>query len=108
VFRGRADGRARLWPVRDTGYHIAGDGITLDGAGHSVSGNNTNGTTEAAGKLLPGQEVHPFFANLSGQLVELRGWTDASETTQANVMGSQQVLFNGYFNELWGMPYNFG
>ncbi|MHB1412594.1 MAG: hypothetical protein ACYCXU_04355 [Thermoleophilia bacterium] len=67
-----------------------------------------NGTTEAAGKLLPRQEVHPFFANLSGQLVELRGWTDASETTQANVMGSQRVLFNGYFNELWGMPYNFG
>lgn len=60
----------------------------------------------ASGTILPGQNATPNFPGTMGGPVEVRAWTDDAKTTPAEVMASQRVLWNGYFNEVLGTVLN--
>lgn len=60
-------------------------------------------TPGASGVIQPGQKVTPQFNGVKGGPVRVSAWTDSSKTTPANVMASQRVLWNGFFNEVVGL-----
>ncbi|MHB0867817.1 MAG: M23 family metallopeptidase [Thermoleophilia bacterium] len=57
----------------------------------------------ASGTILPGGNVTPTFPSRMGGPVQVRAWTDATKTTPADIIASQRVLYNGYFNEVVGV-----
>ena len=66
------------------------------------------GAVRAQGTLNAGQQVTPMFNGLIGGPVEVDGCSaafggDGSCSSPAQVMASQRVLWNGFFNETLGM-----
>ncbi|MHB8176556.1 MAG: N-acetylmuramoyl-L-alanine amidase, partial [Thermoleophilia bacterium] len=64
------------------------------------------GQLKSSGAIQPGANVTPTFPGVSGGPVEVKAWTDSGKSAPANVMASQRVMLNGYFNELDGTVYN--
>ena len=60
------------------------------------------GQLKASGIIQPGAYVTPEFTGLKNGPVEVQAWTDSNKQTTAKVLASQRVLWNGYFNEVWG------
>ncbi|MHB9111051.1 MAG: NosD domain-containing protein [Thermoleophilia bacterium] len=54
------------------------------------------------GPIYPGNNLTPTFPGLMGGPVEVRTYSDAARTTPHIAIVSQRVLWNGYFNEVWG------
>ncbi|MHB1412434.1 MAG: YCF48-related protein [Thermoleophilia bacterium] len=72
----------------------------------SMPGVDTATDSRAYGKLNPGQTAQPQFDGIQGGPVNVSAWTDSSKGTPANVMASQRVLWQGYFNETLGTNLN--
>ena len=69
--------------------------------------NQADGTlVTSESDILPGTNWTPTFPTKMGGPVEVRAWTDGTKTTPANVMASQRVLWNGFFNEVLGTVLN--
>jgi hypothetical protein len=64
------------------------------------------GLEQASGSILANSNVTPTFTGLRAGPVEVQAWTDAGHTTPANIMASQRVLWNGFFNETLGTVLN--
>ncbi len=67
------------------------------------------GNIQSSGTIHPGKNVTPTFPSLMGGPVEVQAWTgdpDPTKGTPANVIASQRVLWNGYFNEVLGTTLN--
>ena len=60
------------------------------------------GQLKTSGTLTAGASAAPTFPGLMNGPVEMQAWTDSSKQTPANVVASQRVDWNGYFNEVWG------
>jgi hypothetical protein len=58
------------------------------------------------GTLASGQYAIPTFPGIMDGPVKVQAWTNESKTTAANVVASQRVLWNGYFNEVLGTVHN--
>jgi hypothetical protein len=54
------------------------------------------------GPISPGGNETPTFPGSMGGPVEVRSFSDAAHTVTTSSIASQRVLWNGYFNELWG------
>ncbi|MHB8859828.1 MAG: hypothetical protein ACYC6Z_10175 [Thermoleophilia bacterium] len=63
---------------------------------------SVDGIVRASGTIAAGKNVIPAFPGIMGGPVEVKAWTDSGKGTAANVMASQRVLWNGYFNETLG------
>ena len=61
------------------------------------------GVTRFQGTLNGGQQVTPTFNGVIGGPVEVDAWSDTYDGTPTQVMASQRVLWNGFFNETLGM-----
>ncbi|MHB1362029.1 MAG: beta strand repeat-containing protein [Thermoleophilia bacterium] len=61
-----------------------------------------NGIPRASGDIAANKDVIPALPGIMGGPVEVKAWTDSGKSTPANVMTSQRVLWNGYFNETLG------
>ncbi len=72
----------------------------------SMPGVDTAADSRAHGTLNPGQTTQPQFNGVQGGPVNVSAWTDSSRRTPANVMASQRVLWQGYFNETLGTNLN--
>jgi photosystem II stability/assembly factor-like uncharacterized protein len=64
------------------------------------------GQLKYSGYVQAGQNVTPTFSGLMGGPVEVQAWTTAGKTAPANIIASQRVLHNGYFNEVLGTVLN--
>ena len=62
-----------------------------------VAGNLVDSGSVSAGGLI----AHTYPGVFGGP-VDVESWTDSSKTTSADSLASQRVLFNGFFNEVWG------
>jgi hypothetical protein len=65
-----------------------------------------NGAPVAAEVLAAGGRAIPTFAGQITGPVKVQAWTGANKAAPADVMASQRVLTNGYFNELFGIVLN--
>ncbi len=57
------------------------------------------------GVIAPGGSVTPSFPGLIGGPVQVTAWSgdpDPAKGTPASVITSQRVIWQGYFNEVWG------
>jgi hypothetical protein len=54
------------------------------------------------GPIPPGDNETPTFPGDIGGPVTVVSFSDAAHTVSANSIASQRVLWNGYFNEVWG------
>ena len=64
------------------------------------------GQLRGSGTIQPDSNVTPTFPGVMGGPVQVSAWVDNNKTVPANVMASQRVLWNGYFNELLGKVLN--
>jgi hypothetical protein len=54
------------------------------------------------GPIAPGSNETPTFPGTLGGPVEVKSFSDAIHSIGADSIASQRVLWNGYFNEVWG------
>lgn len=60
------------------------------------------GVTRVSNNIAPGGFETPRLPGVMGGPVGVQAWTDSGKTTPADVMASQRVLYNGFFNETLG------
>lgn len=68
-----------------------------------IAGVNTETNPQWHGTIGSNQRVATTFPGVMGGPVQVSAWTDQTRATPADVMASQRVLWNGYFNELVGL-----
>ncbi|MHB8859120.1 MAG: NosD domain-containing protein [Thermoleophilia bacterium] len=62
----------------------------------------TGAPQEVSNDLAPGERWTPVFPDMMGGPVQVSAVLSSDHVTGADVIASQRVLWNGYFNEVWG------
>ncbi len=73
----------------------------IDIAGVKVMDDKSPG---GPGPISPMGTITPDFPHWQNGPVEVKTFSDAAHTVAADSVSSQRVLWNGYFNEVWGTP----
>ncbi len=73
----------------------------IDIAGVKVMDDKTSG---GPGPIPSMGTITPDFPHWQNGPVEVKTFSNAAHTAAADSVSSQRVLWNGYFNEMWGTP----
>ena len=63
------------------------------------------GALKDSGTIDGGGYATPIFPGTMNGPVDVHAWTDSGKQVSANIMASQRVLWNGYFNEVVGTTF---